>query len=59
MNPCDHPHGGGRGKSKSNKAPRSIYGFPLKFQRTRRPGTRGGNRMVVRARPRRNGKRTG
>lgn len=59
MNACDHPHGGGRGKSKSNKVPRSIYGFPLKFQRTRRPGSRGGNRMVVRARPRRNGKRTG
>merc|ERR1712098_878554 len=28
MNPVDHPHGGGRGKSKSNKHPRPIYGFP-------------------------------
>ena len=57
MNPVDHPHGGGRGKSKSNKAPRSIYGYPLKFQRTRKPHTRHGNRMVLRERPRRNGKR--
>ncbi|WFD35448.1 mitochondrial 54S ribosomal protein rml2 [Malassezia cuniculi] len=59
MNAVDHPHGGGRGKSKSNKVPRSIYGYPLKFQRTRKPGTRGGNRMVIRERPRRNGKRAG
>ncbi|WFD29082.1 mitochondrial 54S ribosomal protein rml2 [Malassezia sp. CBS 17886] len=59
MNSVDHPHGGGRGKSKSNKAPRSIYGYPLKFQRTRKPGTRGANRMVLRERPRRNGKRAG
>lgn len=59
MNPVDHPHGGGRGKSKSNKVPRSIYGYPLKFQRTRKPGTRGSNRMVIRERPRRNGKRSG
>ncbi|WFD24122.1 mitochondrial 54S ribosomal protein rml2 [Malassezia equina] len=59
MNAVDHPHGGGRGKSKSNKVPRSIYGYPLKFQRTRKPGTKKGNRMVVRERPRRNGKRAG
>ena len=38
---------------------RSIYGYPLKFQRTRSPNSRNGNRMVVRPRPRRNGKRTG
>lgn len=59
MNAVDHPHGGGRGKSKSNKVPRSIYGYPKKFQRTRKPGTRNGNRMVLRERPRRNGKRAG
>lgn len=52
MNACDHPHGGGRGKSKSNKVPRSIYGYPLKFQRTRRPSSPNGNKMVVRERPR-------
>ncbi|KAJ1017741.1 hypothetical protein NDA16_005060 [Ustilago loliicola] len=59
MNACDHPHGGGRGKSKSNMHPRSIYGHLTKGARTRKPGTRGGNQMVVRERPRRNGKRLG
>ncbi|KIS67412.1 mitochondrial 54S ribosomal protein uL2m [Mycosarcoma maydis] len=59
MNACDHPHGGGRGKSKSNMHPRSIYGHLTKGARTRKPGTRGGNQMVIRERPRRNGKRLG
>lgn len=59
MNACDHPHGGGRGKSKSNMHPRSIYGHLAKGARTRKPGTRSGNQMVVRERPRRNGKRLG
>lgn len=59
MNAVDHPHGGGRGKSKGNKHPRSIYGQKVKGPRTRKPGTAGGNRMVVRERPRRNGKRAG
>ncbi|SJX64579.1 probable RML2-mitochondrial ribosomal protein, large subunit [Sporisorium reilianum f. sp. reilianum] len=59
MNACDHPHGGGRGKSKSNMHPRSSYGHLTKGARTRKPGTRGGNQMVVRERPRRNGKRLG
>lgn len=59
MNACDHPHGGGRGKSKSNMHPRSIYGHLTKGARTRKPGTRSGNQMVVRERPRRNGKRLG
>jgi ribosomal protein L2 len=59
MNATDHPHGGGRGKSKSNMHPKSIYGWLAKGKRTRKPGTRGGNVMVVRERPRRNGKRLG
>ncbi|EPQ31274.1 uncharacterized protein PFL1_01459 [Pseudozyma flocculosa PF-1] len=59
MNAVDHPHGGGRGKSKSNMHPRSIYGHLAKFARTRKPGTKNGNQMVVRERPRRNGKRLG
>ncbi|KAK0528259.1 mitochondrial 54S ribosomal protein rml2 [Tilletia horrida] len=58
MNAVDHPHGGGRGKSKSNMHPRSKWGL-LKFARTRKPGSRGGNQMVVRPRPRANGKRQG
>lgn len=57
MNAVDHPHGGGRGKSKSNKHPRSIYGHKTKGPRTRKPGTRNGNKMVVRERPRGTSKR--
>ncbi len=51
----DHPHGGGRGKSKGNKQPRSVWGWLTKGKRTRRPGPKGpknSNKMVVRERPR-------
>jgi len=51
MNACDHPHGGGRGKSKGNKHPRSVWGWLTKGKRTRKPGPKG-NTMVVRERPR-------
>lgn len=51
MNACDHPHGGGRGKSKGNKHPRSAQGV-LKGARTRRPKDKDGNKMVVSERPR-------
>jgi len=50
MNKVDHPLGGGRGKSKSNKQPVSPAGLKAKGLRTRRPGPRG-NRMVVKQRP--------
>lgn len=36
MNPVDHPMGGGEGRSKSNKIPRSPWGQPAKGYRTRR-----------------------
>lgn len=52
---CDHPHGGGRGKSKGNKHPRSIWGWNTKGKRTRKPGPKGpknSNKMVVHERPR-------
>ena len=52
MNAVDHPHGGGRGKSKSNMHPKDIWGNKTKGPRTRKPGTPGGNKMVVRERPR-------
>lgn len=29
MNACDHPHGGGRGKSKGNVHPKSPWGMPV------------------------------
>lgn len=52
---CDHPHGGGRGKSKGNKHPQSAHGLNAKGLRTRKPGKKGhktGNKMVVKERPR-------
>ncbi|KAF7791071.1 hypothetical protein EIP86_002032 [Pleurotus ostreatoroseus] len=55
MNRCDHPHGGGRGKSKGNKDPRSVWGWLTKGKRTRKPGPKGpknSNKFVVRERPR-------
>ncbi|KDQ62943.1 hypothetical protein JAAARDRAFT_146761 [Jaapia argillacea MUCL 33604] len=55
MNACDHPHGGGRGKSKGNKHPRSVWGWLTKGKRTRKPGPKGpknSNKMVIKERPR-------
>ncbi|KAL9604482.1 MAG: hypothetical protein Q9219_000447 [cf. Caloplaca sp. 3 TL-2023] len=51
MNASDHPHGGGRGKSKGNVQPVSIWGTPAKggFKTRRRKNV---NRMVIQARPR-------
>ena len=36
MNTVDHPHGGGRGKSKGNKHPQSPWGQPAKGYKTRK-----------------------
>ncbi|KAF7977006.1 hypothetical protein HWV62_4940 [Athelia sp. TMB] len=55
MNAVDHPHGGGRGKSKSNKHPVSIWGWQTKGKRTRKSGPKGpknSNKMVIQERPR-------
>ncbi|KAB5590102.1 Ribosomal protein L2 [Ceratobasidium theobromae] len=52
MNACDHPHGGGRGKSKGGKHPRSVWGWLTKGRRTRRSADRDGNKFVVKERPR-------
>ncbi|EFX01164.1 50S ribosomal protein l2 [Grosmannia clavigera kw1407] len=56
MNRADHPHGGGRGKSKSNRHPTSPWGTPAKGgYKTRR--THNINRWVVVPRVRNMGKR--
>lgn len=52
MNACDHPHGGGRGKSKGGKHPRSVWGWLTKGRRTRKSADRDGNKFVVKERPR-------
>jgi ribosomal protein L2 len=48
MNAVDHPHGGGRGKSKGNKHPRSPWGVLAKGGKTRFHK----NPLVIKARPR-------
>lgn len=50
MNAHDHPHGGGRGKSKSNKFTQSMWGLK-KFSKTRTKANP--NKMLVRGKPRR------
>jgi ribosomal protein L2 len=56
MNAVDHPHGGGRGKSKGNKPPTSPWGTLAKSgYKTRRK--RNPNRFMVSDRPRNQGKR--
>ena len=50
MNAFDHPHGGGRGKSKSNKVSQSMWGLK-KFAKTRK--FKNVNKMKVKDRPRR------
>lgn len=50
MNAHDHPHGGGRGKSKSNKVSQSMWGLK-KFAKTRK--FKRVNKMKVKDRPRR------
>ncbi|MFC1566701.1 50S ribosomal protein L2 [bacterium] len=37
MNACDHPHGGGRGKSKGRNHPKSPWNQPTKGYKTRKP----------------------
>jgi large subunit ribosomal protein L2 len=36
MNPCDHPHGGGEGKSNAHRNPVTPWGKPTKGYRTRK-----------------------
>ncbi|KZF22322.1 50S ribosomal protein L2 [Xylona heveae TC161] len=56
MNAADHPHGGGRGKSKGNVHPVSPWGMPAKSgYKTRK--VRNPNKWVVVARTRNQGKR--
>jgi len=45
MNPVDHPHGGGEGRSKSGSHPRSPWGKGCKGTRTRRPRRK--NSMII------------
>ncbi len=48
MNPVDHPHGGGEGKTSGGRHPVSPWGLPTKGYKTR--NNKRTNRMVVRDR---------
>ena len=50
MNPVDHPHGGGEGKSPTGMPPKTPWGKPAMGYRTRRSKTTG--RLIVRSRHR-------
>ena len=53
MNPVDHPHGGGEGKSKGGRHPVTPWGVPTLGKRTRRKHKESDSLIV---RPRRRGK---
>lgn len=50
MNACDHPHGGGEGKSPIGGKPQTPWGKPAMGFKTRR--NKSSNRLIVRQRPR-------
>jgi large subunit ribosomal protein L2 len=54
MNPVDHPHGGGEGKSKGGRHPVTPWGVPTLGKRTR-PKHKQSDKLIVRGR--RRGKR--
>ncbi len=49
MNPVDHPHGGGEGKSKGGNHPSSPWGVPAKGYKTRKKSNTS-NKFIVRRR---------
>jgi large subunit ribosomal protein L2 len=50
MNPVDHPHGGGEGKSSGGRHPVTPWGVPTKGYKTRRKKNPS-NKAIVRRRP--------
>ena len=50
MNPVDHPHGGGEGKSSGGRHPVTPWGVPTKGKRTRR--NKATDRLILRSRHR-------
>jgi large subunit ribosomal protein L2 len=51
MNPVDHPHGGGEGKSKGGRHPVTPWGVPTLGKRTRRKH-KASDKLIVRGRRR-------
>lgn len=55
MNPCDHPHGGGEGRTKGGRHPVSPTGVPAKGSSTRKHKKASNSAIVRRRRSRRYG----
>lgn len=49
MNPCDHPHGGGEGKTGPGGHPKTPWGKPALGYKTRKVG-KGSDKLIVRRR---------
>ena len=49
MNPIDHPHGGGEGRTSGGRHPVTPWGKPTKGKRTRNPN-KASSRLIVRSR---------
>jgi large subunit ribosomal protein L2 len=48
MNPVDHPHGGGEGKSSGGRHPVTPWGVPTKGYKTR--GPKGSDKLIIKRR---------
>jgi large subunit ribosomal protein L2 len=49
MNPVDHPHGGGEGRTSGGRHPVTPWGKPTKGKKTRRP-KRASSKLIIRSR---------
>ncbi len=48
MNPIDHPHGGGEGRTSGGRHPVTPWGVPTKGHKTRKPKARSNNLIIRR-----------
>ena len=55
MNPIDHPHGGGEGKTAGGRHPVTPWGKPTKGYKTR--SKKKSNKMIIRSRHQAKGKK--
>jgi large subunit ribosomal protein L2 len=51
MNPVDHPHGGGEGRTSGGRHPVSPWGVPTKGHKTRKKNHRTNKYIIRRRRP--------
>ena len=49
MNPVDHPHGGGEGRTSGGGHPRTPWGLPTKGYKTRE--NKRTDKLIIRRRP--------